>query len=154
MEIQKLEDTVSSLKEEIQHLFTATFDITDFDGENGETHEQDSSGTDTLIAEKNESLVPEKRSTKPGIQDIDDEHDDVEEEDLGFTAQTDETATYFIDTRSNTKLSTVVEPRVIETPQNMPAITKEYEEKLSHIRETAELCIENYKVISRFFLFL
>ncbi|VDN24586.1 unnamed protein product [Gongylonema pulchrum] len=148
--IQKQEDKISGMQREIQDLFAATFKIPDLDEKTGESHEQlPASATATLGTEQYKTPdLEEPEAKQPRVRDI-------EDEDMNADSGLDDTKTYLapedtVGTESDAQLSPIPAPRAVDTTSNISAISKEYEAKLRHIRETAELCIENYKACLKF----
>ncbi|VDK89515.1 unnamed protein product, partial [Onchocerca ochengi] len=150
-QIQKLEEAVESLQKENEDLFAATFKITDFDDEDGKIDES----IDPIAAEfrpnveKEELLQSAKIQLKPHIPDISDEKVNLKIEESEILGKSEseilgkaETPTETIDSESDAKYNAAI----TDATQKIANIdSKEYMKKLNYIRETAKLCIANYK---------
>ncbi|KAL3998697.1 hypothetical protein ACH3XW_16070 [Acanthocheilonema viteae] len=149
-QIQKLEETVNNLQQEIKDLFVANFKIFDFDDENERIYESinPSSATDEFFA--NIETEEGKIDLKSDAQNVSDEKVNLEMEE-SETVGKGETPTETIDSESDVKYHAAAAAAVTDlhatgATQKIAHIhSEEYMKKLNYIRETAKLCIENYK---------
>ncbi|VDO44513.1 unnamed protein product [Onchocerca flexuosa] len=150
-QIQKLEETVQSLQKEIEDLFAATFKMTDFDEENGKIDESVDSVAAGFLpnVEKEKLLQTAKAELKPHIPDISDAKVNLEIEESEVLGKSEsevlgksETPTETIDSEYDVKFHAAI----TDATQKTAIIdSEEYMKKLNYIRETAKLCIANYK---------
>uniref|UniRef100_A0A158Q734 Nucleoprotein TPR n=1 Tax=Elaeophora elaphi TaxID=1147741 RepID=A0A158Q734_9BILA len=140
-QIQNLEERVQNLQREIEDLFVATFKISDFGDENERIYEavNPPQTTDELFSNI------EKREAKMELRsDLCDEKANLEVEESGKG----ETPTETIDSEFDAKYHAAAELHAASATQSTKIEhiqSEEYTKKLNYIRETAKLCIANYK---------
>ncbi|VDK88026.1 unnamed protein product [Litomosoides sigmodontis] len=139
--IHELEETVHDLQREIDDLFAATFKISDFADENERIYE---SIGQTAIADEFRANVRKEEvriELKSDIQDVSDEKVSLEMEEAENVGK-GETPTETIDSEFDVKH----EFHATGAMHKIEHIhSEEYMKRLNYIRETAKLCIENYK---------
>ncbi|CAG9536049.1 unnamed protein product [Cercopithifilaria johnstoni] len=143
--IQKLEEIVQNLQKEIEDLFAITIKISDFDDENERIYEaiNPSPITDELFQNiKNEETKIELKSDIQSVSDEKGSSEMEESENIGKG----ETPTETIDSESDVKFHAITELHATGDTRKIAHIhPEEYMKKLNYIRETAKLCIANYK---------
>lgn len=144
MHISALEENITNLKHEIQDLYVSSFYINEVLDEKASKEEKDSV-TKTVIQIPITSIgiqtnIERETSEANALFGLDIQKDtdrsSKESEQLATTTDSIETAS-LSRTVSNVNVGSTTVP---------PEVLKEYAKKIDRIRETAELCIENYKV--------
>lgn len=134
---------MQNLQREIDDLFAATFKISDLSDENERIYESIDQTAITDDEFRSNIRKEEVRiELKSDIQDVSDEKVNLEMEEAENVGK-GETPTETIDSESDVKH----EFHATGATHKIPHIhSEEYMKRLNYIRETAKLCIANYKV--------
>lgn len=133
--IEKLEETIQNLQRENEDLLAATFKISDFDDENERIYQSIKSPPITDQSFPSTEIEEAKIESKSDIQDANSEKVNLKAEEYENIG----TETY--DNDSDEK-----QPETGAIYKIAHIHSTEYMKKLNYIRETAKLCIANYKV--------